>query len=171
MGAHRVRPGVCLVAMGSVVCLLAGCKGEADTDPTVGQGVLDPDSAEVVRSAASGLKLQVAQRSDNVAYVTDAAGRAVYVQLSGDRRCGEVCEAQWPTVGGRRPPAEAASERIDASLIGIVLRDDGTLQTTYAGRRLHYHNSAKQEPELRVSDEWGEWALITPQGTPVEVGQ
>ena len=155
-----------------LVCLTAGavlgCKGTADTDPTAGQSVLDPDRAEVARSPATGLRLTVAERGSGPTYLTDAAGRPLYVRVQNGSRCDALCEAHWPSVGATHPPAEAAHANVQPGLIGTVLREDGRLQVTYAGRRLYYHNAPSRAEHVptRVSDAWGDWAMVAPDGSP-----
>lgn len=151
------------------VCAAPGCKGTADVDPTAGEGLLDPEPVEVPRSPAAGVRLTVAESGDGLEYLTDAAARPLYVRAHDAPPCDSRCEARWPGVGGTRPPAEAAHPAVQEALIGTILRDDGTLQATYAGRRLYYRNvplDGDRTP-TPVADEWGDWTLIRPDGTPV----
>lgn len=101
-------------------------------------------------------------------YLTDNAGRAVYV-LDGDdtgTRCVDDCLHVWLPVGGGAP-ASGVPE-VDGALIGTTTRADGTVQVTYAGHPLYYFADDTEVGATNgrdVSDKWGKWYLVQPSGT------
>jgi len=101
-------------------------------------------------------------------YLTDNAGRAVYV-LDGDdtgTRCTDDCLHEWLPVGGGAPAAGVPE--VDGALIGTTTRADGTVQVTYAGHPLYYFADDTEVGVTNgrdVSDKWGKWYLVQPTGT------
>ena len=100
-------------------------------------------------------------------YLTDNAGRAVYV-LEGDdtgTRCVDDCLLAWPVVGGAAPVSGVPE--VDGALIGTTTRADGTVQVTYAGHPLYYFADDTDVGVTHgrdVSDTWGRWYLLQPSG-------
>jgi predicted lipoprotein with Yx(FWY)xxD motif len=100
-------------------------------------------------------------------YLTDNAGRAVYV-LDGDdtgTRCVDDCLRAWPAVGGAAPVSGVPE--VNGALIGTTTRADGTVQVTYAGHPLYYFADDTEVGVTHgrdVSDKWGRWYLLQPTG-------
>lgn len=138
-------------------------KARAQTPSKIGQdGTLVTDAAD---AAGSLTVMSVGGPGD---YVADNRRRAVY-SLEGDSdgsKCTDACLRQWaplfppttePTVSGNLAPA----------LIGTIDRADGSRQITYNGHPLyHYAGDTRTGSTAghNVEDEWGRWALLTPQG-------
>jgi predicted lipoprotein with Yx(FWY)xxD motif len=105
-------------------------------------------------------------------YLTDGAGQALYT-FSGDERgqpaCLTSCAGAWPPVAVDRLPREI-DRAIDASLLKLVDRPDGTRQLVLAGRPLYY-----SESDIKPGDTWGHYAmgfggrftLVSPAGQPL----
>jgi predicted lipoprotein with Yx(FWY)xxD motif len=100
-------------------------------------------------------------------YLTDNAGRAVYI-LEGDdtgTRCVDDCLRAWPVVGGAAPVSGVPE--VQGSLIGTTTRADGTVQVTYAGHPLYYFADDTEVGVTNgrdVKDTWGHWYLVRPSG-------
>jgi predicted lipoprotein with Yx(FWY)xxD motif len=100
-------------------------------------------------------------------YLTDNAGRAVYV-LDGDdtgTRCIDDCLHAWPVVGGAAPVSGVPE--VNGALIGTTTRADGTVQVTYAGHPLYYFADDTEVGVTHgrdVTDTWGRWYLLRPTG-------
>lgn len=103
----------------------------------------------------------------NDRYLTDNAGRAVYV-LEGDdtgTRCVGDCLHAWPVVGGAAPVSGVPE--VDGALIATTTRADGTVQVTYAGHPLYYFTDDTEIGVTNgrdVNDTWGKWYLVRPNG-------
>jgi predicted lipoprotein with Yx(FWY)xxD motif len=104
---------------------------------------------------------------DGDRYLTDNAGRAVYI-LEGDdtgTRCVAECLRTWPVVGGGAPVSGVPE--VDGALIGTTTRADGTVQVTYAGHPLYYFADDTEVGVTNgraVNDTWGHWYLVRPNG-------
>lgn len=165
---------------------LAGCNepGEGnslgDAPPAEAAGEIPSivgEGGTLVTDAASAAgSLTVMSVGGPADYVADDSRRAVYMQEgdSDGSKCVDDCLRQWaplfppttdPTVSGNLAPA----------LIGTIDRPDGSEQITYNGHPL-YHYVGDTRPGStaghEVKDQWGEWYLVTPQGSALgeEVG-
>jgi predicted lipoprotein with Yx(FWY)xxD motif len=104
-------------------------------------------------------------------YLTDAAGRALYLwdaDREGSSTCYDACAAAWPPVtvtdhGIAGPGAQA-------DLLGTQQRKDGTRQVTYDGWPLYYFAPDVARGELSGQADTGFgaiWWLLTPAGQPL----
>ena len=59
-------------------------------------------------------------------------------------------------------------------LIGTIERRDGQRQVTYDGHALYYYSQDQQPGRTSgqdLTDRWGEWYLVTPEGQHLEEEQ
>lgn len=107
-------------------------------------------------------------------YITDGEGRALYAiegEPEGESTCYDACAEEWPPllVSDGDPAAAAATLREDQ--LGTLERRDGARQVTYAGRALYYYHddtAAGQTEGHHLTDAWGEWYLVQPDGELLE---
>lgn len=107
-------------------------------------------------------------------YLTDARGRALYLleeEPQDSSICYDECAEEWPPflVGQGSPVADAGAVRED--LISTITRADGQRQVTYAGHPLYYYHDDEGEGDTAgqdLTDQWGEWYLVRPDGEPLE---
>jgi predicted lipoprotein with Yx(FWY)xxD motif len=152
----------------AVVAALGACQRSepAATATTETPAATTPATEPAAPAAASVGTLVLAGDGDN-RYLTDNAGRAVYI-LEGDdtgTRCIGDCLRSWPVVGGGAPVAGVPE--IDGALIGTTTRADGTAQVTYAGHPLYYFSDDTEVGVTNgrdVNDTWGHWYLVQPSG-------
>jgi predicted lipoprotein with Yx(FWY)xxD motif len=137
---------------------------------------VDPGSTNVPSGTPTGAQagadgsnpLIVATAGASAPYVANSAGTALY-SVEGDTdgsKCSGDCTLAWPPflVGDAAP---SASPGLQAGMIGMVQRADGGTQVTYNGHPLYRYGAdtgAGRTAGQGVSDQWGEWALIGPQG-------
>jgi predicted lipoprotein with Yx(FWY)xxD motif len=104
--------------------------------------------------------------------LVDDQGRSLYLftndtQNSGISSCSGDCLVEWPPLlsqGG----APLAGTGVDASLLGTITRDDGTLQVTYNGWPLYYYAD-----DTVAGDALGQgvndiWFLVSPAGEMIQ---
>ena len=97
----------------------------------------------------------------------------VYV-LEGDRdggRCTGDCLAAWPPVlmGGVQPSGGAG---LQGAMIATIARPDGGRQVTYNGQPLYRYAADVGVGGVQghgVTDRWGTWRLVSPQGEAITV--
>lgn len=145
-------------------------------DSTLGQpSVTDRDPGMAGDTAVPAL--QVDSLDDQGAYLTDANGRALYL-LEGEPQdsstCYDECAEEWPPyLTSQQSPT--AGDQVQQNLIGTIERQDGAtggqMQVTYAGHPLYYYHDDEGPGDTAgqdVTDDWGEWYLVRPDGEPLE---
>jgi predicted lipoprotein with Yx(FWY)xxD motif len=157
-----------LIALALTVALGACNRHEAETT-----AVAEPatpaatDSTSASEPAEPSVGTLVVAGDGNDRYLTDNAGRAVYV-LEGDdtgTRCVDDCLRVWPVVGGAAPVSGVPE--VDGALIATTTRADGTVQVTYAGHPLYYFADDTEIGVTNgrdVNDKFGTWSLVRPTG-------
>jgi len=162
------------------------CSRDTGSQLDDGQGAQVPTAAQVdpaatnvpgespvaVNTGASGSNpLVVATEGGPAPYLANSAGSALYA-LQGDNdgsKCDQECTRVWPpmTVAESLP---SNTPGLEAGKIGTIQRADGSLQVTYDGHPLYNYaadGGAGRTAGHGVSDKWGQWFLVSPQGTPV----
>jgi predicted lipoprotein with Yx(FWY)xxD motif len=96
-------------------------------------------------------------------------GKVVYV-FGADRgttsRCYGVCATAWPPVLTKAAPQAGAG--IEARLLGITTRKNGSRQVTYNGHPLYYYSADKVGKVMcqHANMHGGLWLIIKPNGRP-----
>lgn len=164
-------------AAAALVVVSSACVADTETETTPDAAVVEePPAVTPAPAPASAEAAQIAVDSlaGAGAFLTDGDGRAVYL-LEGEpadsSECYGACAAMWPPflAGSATAAADAAGLRSD--LIGTLQRTDGSTQVTYGGHPLYYYHddvTPGQTTGHDVTDEWGEWYLVTPAGEPLE---
>lgn len=132
-----------------------------ETTPT---GPATPSRGPVLQLAA--------QAQGGASYLTDSAGNALYA-VAGDElgeECTGACLEAWPPllVQDVQP---VAGDGVQAGLVATVPRADGSTQVTYEGQPLYRYaadTGAGRTAGQGVQDQWGQWHLVAPDGSPVE---
>jgi Uncharacterized protein conserved in bacteria len=107
--------------------------------------------------------LKVATNPTLGSYLTDQDGRTVYV-FTKDTTTKSVCDGNcakaWPPLEG----VGAAGTDVDASLIGVGSRTDGSKQVTYKGMLLYYWAGDKNPGDINGQNVQGVWFVVSPSG-------
>jgi predicted lipoprotein with Yx(FWY)xxD motif len=99
-------------------------------------------------------------------------GKPLYVfslDTGGTSACTGDCTTEWIPLASQGSPA--AGDGVDATLLGTITRDDGTMQVTYNGHPLYTFASdtgAGDAAGQGVQDNGGTWNLISATGEPVQ---
>src|SRR6516164_5612590 len=97
------------------------------------------------------------------------SGKVLYV-FGADRgstsHCYGVCAAAWPPLLTTGAPL--AGGGVEAKLLGMTKRTDGTLQVTYNGHPLYYYSADKVGKVMcqHANMHGGLWLIIKPNGHP-----
>ena len=125
--------------------------------------------SETPETTAHGTVLAVADSPEIGRYLTDAAGRALYVRAADGKSkstCYDNCAEIWRAAPGSNAPPRSEEPAIQQELVGTVPRRNGAVQITYAGRPLYY--APEGAPLQRsITDQWGSWSLVFPHGEPM----
>ena len=99
-------------------------------------------------------------------------GMPLYVfsmDTGGTSACTGDCTTEWTPLASQGSPA--AGDGVDATLLGTITRDDGTMQVTYNGHPLYTFASdtgAGDAAGQGMQDNGGTWTLISATGEPVQ---
>lgn len=175
------------VSLAIAVLAVAGCNRErppadnavadnARVDPSATNvpSVAPPPSQQAGGSGSNPL-LVVASEGAPAPYVANSAGTAVYAvagDTDGGKCTGECIQAWPPMLVEDAMPSD--SPGLDASMVGVVQRADGSTQVTYNGHPLYRYGAdtgVGRTAGHGVSDKWGHWSLLSPQGEPIAAGE
>jgi predicted lipoprotein with Yx(FWY)xxD motif len=107
--------------------------------------------------------LTVAKNPTLGSYLTDQDGRTVYAftkDTTSTSTCNGGCAQAWPPLEG----VGAAGSGVDASLIGVGSRQDGSKQVTYKGLLLYYWAGDTKAGDINGQNIQGVWFVISPSG-------
>jgi predicted lipoprotein with Yx(FWY)xxD motif len=104
--------------------------------------------------------------------LVNGEGMPLYVfslDTSGTSACTGECTSEWIPLASQGSPV--AGDGVDATLLGTITRDDGTMQATYNGHPLYTFaddTGAGDAAGQGMEDNGGTWNLISATGEPVE---
>jgi predicted lipoprotein with Yx(FWY)xxD motif len=134
-------------------------QAEQRSPETVKPGATDPQAA-VIRIATS----------PRGQYITDAAGRALYLFMKDKGQqgstCFDACAQAWPPYMTTQAP-KAGDSAVQQTLLSTSKRPDGNMQVTYGGWPLYYYvkdSAAGQTTGHDVMGFGAEWYLVAPNG-------
>lgn len=129
---------------------------------------------EPAAGSAGAAVVSVAEAPEYGSYLTDGTGRALYLleeDAQGESVCYDACAEAWPPFLAPQGAPTAGDAAVQAGMLGTLTRRDGSVQVTYDGHPLYYYAEDQgpgQATGQDVTDEWGEWYLVTPEGGEVE---
>jgi predicted lipoprotein with Yx(FWY)xxD motif len=99
-------------------------------------------------------------------------GMPLYVfslDTNGTSACADDCATEWPPLASQGAPV--AGTGVDASKLGTITRDDGSMQVTYNGHPLYLFTddtTAGTANGQGMEDDGGTWNLLSATGEPVQ---
>jgi predicted lipoprotein with Yx(FWY)xxD motif len=99
-------------------------------------------------------------------------GKPLYVfslDTGGTSACTGDCTTEWMPLASQGSPA--AGDGVDATLLGTITRDDGTMQVTYNGHPLYTFADDTGSGDAAgqgMEDNGGTWNLISATGEPIQ---
>jgi predicted lipoprotein with Yx(FWY)xxD motif len=144
--SKRVRFGLAVAAFAAVLLVVASAPAGA---------VRGAAARVTVRSTEFGKAL------------FGPSGKVLYVfgaDHGSASRCYGVCATAWPPLLTNGAPLAGAG--VDAKLLGVTKRKDGTPQVTYNGHPLYYYESDKVGKVMcqHATMHGGLWLIVKPNG-------
>ena len=152
------------------------------TEPPVATEAPATDAPATDATATGGVPVtgaatvNVSESADHGSILVDANGMSLYVfmadtQNGGTSACGDDdgCATEWPPLVSDGDPV--AGDGVDASMLGTITRDDGTMQVTYNGWPLYLfeEDTAAGDTNGQGIDEFGGlWFLVSPAGEAIQ---
>ncbi|MGQ4878265.1 hypothetical protein ACOJCM_06795 [Billgrantia sp. LNSP4103-1] len=148
-----------------------------DDNPQQVEGMSPEESEQQLEptSDPSGqARLEVAEQEAYGRYLTNQDGKSLYVFMQDEQggdysTCDESCAIAWPPYATEEPPI--AGEEVDADRLGVIEREDETLQVTYDGWPLYYFARDVYPGDALgqgLDHLGGHWYLISPDGEILE---
>jgi len=131
--------GAAVVPLAALV--IAGCGGSSNDHKTTSTPAASRPPADVTARST----VTIASTSLGKILV-DAQGRSLYLfkkDAGSKSACNGACAASWPPLIAHGKPTAGGGAQ--ASMLGTVRRDDGTMQVTYSGHPL-YLFAGDQQP-------------------------
>ncbi len=120
--------------------------------------------ASVATAEAAAAASTVVSTSQNATYGTIlVSGKTVYTLKASKVACTARCLKVWPELllpkGVKKPTAGSG---VKAASLGTVKVSGGSLQVTYAGKRLYWFigDSAPGQANGNITDKWGKWSVV-----------
>jgi predicted lipoprotein with Yx(FWY)xxD motif len=162
MTKSRARTRATALAIG-LGLVLAACAGEADS---AGNGATAGDDGP---TATAGAVIDVADDATFGPILTDGSGMTLYLFTAdspGVSTCVDGCLATWPPLLTDGEPS--AQGTADATLLGTLTRDDGSVQVTYDGWPLYFFAADMAPGDVAGQGVNDVWFVIAPDGTAIE---
>jgi predicted lipoprotein with Yx(FWY)xxD motif len=156
-----------IAGTGVLLLLLAACGGGAEEASSTAATVTGSSSAPASTAAESGATLAVASTSLGDVLV-DADGMTLYLfdpDQQGASTCYDQCAQAWPPLTVTGDPV--AGEGVDAALLGVTERTDGTRQVTYNEWPLYLWAKDAQAGDVTGQAVNDVWWVVDPAGEPV----
>jgi predicted lipoprotein with Yx(FWY)xxD motif len=120
--------------------------------------------------------VNVSESTEYGTILVDGDGFSLYIfmadtQDGGTSACGDDdgCAAEWPPVISQGSPM--AGDGVDSTLLGTIIREDGSLQVTYNGWPLYRfdEDTAAGDTNGQGLEEFGGlWYLVNPTGEAIK---
>jgi predicted lipoprotein with Yx(FWY)xxD motif len=148
-----------------------------DDDPAKVEGMSPEESEQQLEPTPAPIDQAHVEASDQETfgrYLTNQDGKSLYIftqdeQGSDYSTCEESCAIAWPPYTTEEEPA--AAEHVDAERLGVIERDDGTLQVTFDGWPLYFFARDVYPGDALgqgLDHLGGHWYLISPDGETIE---
>jgi len=166
---EAIRSILLLAAATAAAVAVAACGSSSSSDTT------SSSASSGGAPTGGGVVLAAAKSSDlGKTILVDSKGDTVYLFEKDDEPdesyCNGGCAKVWPPVTTSGKPQ---AKGLDASKLGTLKRDDGTIQMTYAGHPLYTYENDHRPGEAKGNGlkEFGaEWYALEPSGAKAEEG-
>ena len=145
----------------------------AETEAVSGADSEMTDAADAIDRSGETTRLATSESASIGEFIVGADDRPLYLFTADTRgeasACYDACAEAWPPV----TDDVSTGSGVDASLLGTITRDDGSLQVTYSGWPLYEfaRDEVGAEPQGQEIESFGgEWYLITPAGEKAHAG-
>jgi predicted lipoprotein with Yx(FWY)xxD motif len=101
-------------------------------------------------------------------FLTDDAGRTLYAFANDTKdtsNCSGDCARTWPPFIA--PGAPQVDSPLNAALVTMVTRQDGTMQVSYDGHPLYYYSGDKNSGDVKGHGLGEVWHVLSPRGSPM----
>ena len=129
-----------------------------------------PPTPSPVPTEAKAATVMVASSEQLGSFLVGPNGMTLYIFLKdtpNTSNCYDACAQNWPPLLVEGAPV--AGEGVDASLLGVTQRQDGTTQVTYNGWPLYYFAGDEKPGDTNGQGVRDVWFVISPQGEKISM--
>ncbi len=126
-------------------------------------------TAAPTAAVPQSVALQITQNSTLGKFLADGNGRTLYLFTKDTKdtsNCYDKCAQAWPPLLTVITPT--VSDGVDASLIGLTQRKDGTNQVTYNGWPLYYFAADKNAGDTNGQAVGKVWWVVSGEGNMIK---
>ena len=162
---NRTRVIVLAASAALGLATVAACGGNGIQTSAAGGQQTQPTSQP--QTDPNQVKLTATTVGQLGQVVTDAAGMTLY-RFDGDTanppasNCNDKCAQTWPPE--LATSSTATLDGIDQSVVGVILRKDGTKQLTINGWAVYRYSKDTAPGEAKGQGLMQKWFAVTPQG-------
>jgi predicted lipoprotein with Yx(FWY)xxD motif len=123
-------------------------------------------SAMPVATASAAATVMVSQNATLGSFLVDSKGMTLYLYTNdtpGTSTCSGGCATNWPPLLTNGAPI--AGQGVNAAMLGITTRADGTTQVTYNSWPLYYFAGDSAAGDTNGEGKGSVWYVMTPAGT------
>lgn len=145
--------------------------GTATTDAALATATSET-SASTGSTTDTGVRISTStSTSASEPFLVDQQGRTLYMftsdtQNGGTSACTDQCLTQWQPVIVTGTPQ--AGQGLNASLLGTITREDGTLQATYNGWPLYTYAGDTAPGTVNGQGVGGSWFMVSGTGNSIQ---
>ena len=148
-------------ATSTAAATLASPTGEGTTDATTPESQTDT-SVRIGATTSTGV---------SEPFLVDQTGRSLYLytedtQNAGESACTDDCETNWQPLIVKGTPS--AGSGANTGMLGIITREDGTMQATYNGWPLYYYSGDRTVGARNGQGLENRWFLVSATGNPIQ---
>jgi predicted lipoprotein with Yx(FWY)xxD motif len=176
--ANTCGPAMFLL-VGLVACAPAATPIPPPPPPTVvppsPAAALTPPSIPVTGASATATPggpatalIRVARIQGFGLFLTDNAGRTLYAFAKDTKdasNCTDTCVQNWPPFTA--PSEPQVDSPLNATLVTMVARQDGTMQVSYDGHPLYYYSGDRNLGDVKGHGIGNVWHVLSPKGSPM----
>ena len=171
MGTAIARRASGVIIAMATLLILVSCNTGASSDPLPpGSPPADLGPTSATEPASSATTVATFRHAKLGTMLVDGEGRALYLFTQDERNasgCAADCAGVWPPLlTGAHP---VAGEGVDASRLGTISRDDGSLQVAYNDRALyHFVGDGAVAGDAGGQGDGGVWFVVSPDGSAIQ---
>jgi len=101
-------------------------------------------------------------------FLTDNANRTLYAFANDTKdasNCTGNCTQNWPPFTAQSAPQ--VDSPLNATLVTMVTRQDGTMQVSYDGHPLYYYSGDMNPGDVKGHGIGNVWHVLSPRGSPM----
>ncbi len=154
-----------LFSLAILALIVSACGAATPVPPTATSAPVIPNTGQSTPTGPA--TVDVGQNASLGSFLVDSQGMTLYI-FTNDKpntsNCSGTCSNNWPPLLTNGAPV--AGTGVDASLLGMITRADGSTQVTYDSMPLYYFAADKAAGDTKGQGVKNVWFVVDPTGKP-----